>query len=223
MRIREFVVAAAFTVAQTAVIFPPPATAQTPQQLDWCNDKGSPTPDMRIGGCTALIQSGNYSGHNLATAFLNRGVGHHRKNEYDLAIADYNQSIRLNPNNAATYYNRGHAYFRKENYDLAIADFSQAIRLNPKEARAFYNRGVARGAKQNYDDAIADYNETIRLDPNFANAFYNRGFAWEYKNKPQKALADYKTFTRLSPSNPDGPEAIKRITQVLAGRKPDSR
>jgi hypothetical protein len=56
----------------------PLAMAQTQQQIDWCNGRGRPTPDLKISGCTALIQSGKATGKNLAAGFLNRG------NAYDV-------------------------------------------------------------------------------------------------------------------------------------------
>jgi lipoprotein NlpI len=82
-----------------------------------------------------------------------------------LAIADYNEAIRLDPKLPGPSYNRGLLYTVKQDYDRAIADFSEAIRLDPKFAGAFNNRGWAYAAKQDYDHAIADYNEAIRLHP----------------------------------------------------------
>jgi len=49
---------------------------------------------------------------------------------------DFNQAIRLDPNNADAYYRRGDAYFWKQDYDRAIVDFNQAIRLDPNNADA---------------------------------------------------------------------------------------
>jgi tetratricopeptide (TPR) repeat protein len=49
----------------------------------------------------------------------------------DRAIADYNQVIRLAPNNADAYNNRGNAYYKKGDYDRAIADFEAGLRIDP--------------------------------------------------------------------------------------------
>jgi len=54
------------------------------------------------------------------------------KNNYDKAIADHNQAIRLSPNDAVFYAGRGVVYNEKKDYDKAIADFNQAIRLSPR-------------------------------------------------------------------------------------------
>ena len=98
------------------------------------------------------------------SAYNNRGrLGD--KKEYDKAIADYNEAIRLDPKYAGAFNNRGNAWYDKKEYDKAIADYNEAIRLDPKIAAAFNNRGIAWYDKKEYDKAIADYNEAIRLDP----------------------------------------------------------
>ena len=50
---------------------------------------------------------------------------------YELAIADFDQAIRLNLNQATAFTHRGVVYSFKRQYDRAIEDFDQAIKLNP--------------------------------------------------------------------------------------------
>ena len=58
------------------------------------------------------------------------------------AIADYTQSLKLEPANAAAYNNRGIAYAALGQNDQAIADFDQAIKLDPKRALYYNVRGT---------------------------------------------------------------------------------
>jgi tetratricopeptide (TPR) repeat protein len=58
------------------------------------------------------------------------------KGEWDKAIADYNQAIRLNPNYAEAYSNRGASYAMKEDYARARADWEKVLQLNPNHAQA---------------------------------------------------------------------------------------
>jgi tetratricopeptide (TPR) repeat protein len=62
------------------------------------------------------------------------------------AIADYDQTLRLDPNNALAYYNRGIARRGLGDKKGAIADYDQTLRLDPKYATAYYSRGLARWA-----------------------------------------------------------------------------
>ena len=89
------------------------------------------------------------------------------KKDYEKAIADYSEAIRLDPTYVLAFNNRGAPGHDKTDYDKAIADFSEAIRLDPKDAVAYDNRGIAWYDKKDYDRAIADYNEAIRLDPKY--------------------------------------------------------
>jgi tetratricopeptide (TPR) repeat protein len=77
-----------------------------------------------------------------ADAFYYRGLAYLRKNDFDRAIADNTEAIRLSPNNFYAFNNRGLAYHGIGDYDRALADYNEAIRLNPFFANAFCNRGT---------------------------------------------------------------------------------
>ena len=49
--------------------------------------------------------------------------------QYERAIIDYSEAIRLNPQDSIAYYNRGLAYHHLEQDEQAIKDFDEAIRL----------------------------------------------------------------------------------------------
>jgi tetratricopeptide (TPR) repeat protein len=156
-----------------------PALAQQESYKLCLNQDGSYSWDQQINGCAAAIQSGQWEGKNLAAVYYHRAIAYYEKEIYDLAISDYSQAIRLDPNYTTIYFKRGLAYYKKRDYDHAVRDYSETIRLDPKDVFALYNRGRAYQAKQDYDHAVRDYNETIRLDPKDAYAFYYRGNAFQ--------------------------------------------
>ena len=117
----------------------------------------------------------------------------------DRAIANFNEAIQLNPNDAAAYYVRGFAYSRKGDYDRAMADYNEVIRLNPMHAAAFNSRGFIYDKKGDYDRALADYNEAIRINPMFAIAISNRGIEYGRKGDYDRAVSDFNEAIRLDP------------------------
>ncbi len=107
-----------------------PALGQTRQQnADHCRDNN---PDLSIGGCTALIQSGHETNEALAVAFNNRGNAYLNKGDSNRAMADLNQAIKLNPKYALAHYNRAIGHERMQQRELALRDYDQAIKLNPR-------------------------------------------------------------------------------------------
>jgi tetratricopeptide (TPR) repeat protein len=177
-----------------------PALAQTPNERAWCEGEDAVSVDQRIDGCSAVIQAARDRSEKLAEAFNNRGIGYRFKGDYDRAIQDYNQAIKLNPKFAGAYNNRGVALERKNEYDRAISDYDQAIKLKPS-AEAHFNRGNAQLGRSHYDRAIDDYNQAIKLKPDFAAAFDNRCWARAVVGILKPALADCNEALRLRPNN----------------------
>jgi tetratricopeptide (TPR) repeat protein len=130
-----------------------------------------------------------------------RGKAYYSKKEFDLAIADFDEAIRICGDEADYYLWRGVAYGYKKDDDRAIADFDEAVRINPKDAESYYNRGAVYSRKGDSDHAIADYSDAIRLDPNMAKAYGNRGREYIAKDDYDKAIADFETALKLKPDN----------------------
>ncbi|MGB0125911.1 MAG: tetratricopeptide repeat protein [Silvibacterium sp.] len=180
-------------------------------------------PDAKIMGCTALIQADQDTTKNRSIIYGNRGAAYYNKGDYDRAIHDTDQAIRLNPNEPSFYDTRGVAYKKKSDYDRAIQDFNEAIHLNPNFERAYYDRGGAYIDKDDYDRAIQDFNEAIRLNSNDANAYNNRGVAYHKKDDYGRAIQDYSqaiglnsNFTTAYGNRGDAYFAQSNLTAAIA-------
>ena len=92
-----------------------------------------------------------------------KGDSHYAQGEYQSAIADYTEAIRLNPEYATAYHNRGYSYDDLGEYEKAIADYTEAIRLNPEYANAYYNRGLSYQNLKDKDQAIKSFQQAADL------------------------------------------------------------
>ena len=136
-----------------------------------------------------------------ALDYLNQANRHLGNGEWDQAIADFTEAIRLNADDAESYNRRGNAFISKEDYDSAIADFTKAIQLNPQHANAYRNRGFAQFRKGYWIEAIDDYNQAIRLDPQQADAYCKLGIVYFEKDDFQRAIVNFNMAIRFNSNN----------------------
>ena len=138
-----------------------PALAATPADRDACAASAD-KPDLGGAACDRIIGDAGEPVAERIKALKNRGRGAFNKKDYDRAIADYGEAIKLGPKDASAFAHRCEAYESKEDHAAAIADCSEAIRIDPKYGWARNNRGVAWYGLHDYDAALADHSEAIR-------------------------------------------------------------
>ena len=167
------------------------AEADFTQEIRRC-DSDDVHPDIRIVACTRNIESGRFTGSNLAIAFSNRGLAYKRKSQWDEAIADYSEALRLKPNDAQVFNNRGNAFYYNGQLDRAIEDYDDAIRLQPDLAEAYGNRGNVYRRKGQLARAIEEYDTAIHLEPGNAQVYADRGLAYEMLGETRQALRNFE-------------------------------
>lgn len=136
-RVVPLALAAASVVAFAVAI----ATARSDRSIDSCfTQQGEPA----IAACTHAIHSSRFHGHELATIYDNRAIELRERGEYDKAIADYSEAIRIDGELSGAYTGRGLAYEGKAEIDKARADYRKALTLAPKYDDAKWAQDTAR-------------------------------------------------------------------------------
>ena len=85
--------------------------------------------------------------------------------KHDLAIAQLDEAIRINPNHARFYNSRARIYASVGEYEIALPDFNAAIELDPTKGRYLINRGVLHHTIGNLQNSLDDFAAAV-----------NRGF-----------------------------------------------
>ena len=78
-----------------------------------------------------------------ALTYQARGQTYAEKKQYDLAIQDYNEAIKIDPTDVRGFNSRGYAYLNKGQIDRAVQDYDQALKLDPNNADAIRLRADA--------------------------------------------------------------------------------
>jgi tetratricopeptide (TPR) repeat protein len=168
-------------------------------------------PGRVIAACTRLINSRGDDANARAMVYLSRGNMFRRRHEYDRALADYNESLRLRPDYAPAYTSRGNAWRGKGERDRAIADHSDAIRLAPDYAEAYNNRGNVWADMKEWERAIADYDRAIALKPVYPIAFFNRALVFRATGERDREIADLREALRLDPGMRPAADVLKEL------------
>jgi tetratricopeptide (TPR) repeat protein len=159
-------------------------------------------PSDTIASCTAVIDSGHFSGRPLAAAYNQRGYARTLKRSLGDAETDLDQAIRIDPDYAEAYANRANFWTVSNKPDRAMTDAEAAVRLNPVLPIAWFVRAGAALNLGQYDRAIADYSETMRLRPGgSAEVLGPRGVAYHKNGDDAHAVADYSEKLKAQPND----------------------
>jgi tetratricopeptide (TPR) repeat protein/predicted RNA-binding protein with RPS1 domain len=131
-------------------------------------------------------------------AYCERGDAYAANREFDRAIEDFAEAVRLDPASSVGYNRRGNAYYSKGDYAHAIESYNEAIRLNAGSAVQYTNRANACRNKGEHDRALEDCDQALRLDPNYIRAWNARGDSHFKRREYDKAIGDYDRSIALN-------------------------
>lgn len=105
---------------------------------------------------------------------------------YDRAITELDQCLKLKPNDAAVYSELGKNYLGQKNYDQAYKFFEKATQIEPKNKWFWAGMYEVNYQTKNYNQAIVNINKLIEFDPAYKEDLVS---LYMYTQQFDKALA----------------------------------
>ena len=93
----------------------------------------------------------------------NKAICNYKLGNYEEAIHDYTQIIKIDPLDPQALFNRGVAKLKLDLFETAFTDFTGVIKLDKNFAEAYYNRANASLQLNDSDKACDDMKEAARL------------------------------------------------------------
>lgn len=106
------------------------------------------------------------------------GLSYDRLDEYDQAIAAYQQALEINPEYTEAWLGLGVVQRLSGDFEAARAAYQEALRLNPDLAEAHSSLGTLYVLEDQPEAAINEFEEAIRLNPELATAHSNLAVAY---------------------------------------------
>jgi tetratricopeptide (TPR) repeat protein len=169
-----------------------------------------------------------------ALALLNDFIAHHPKDaeahdqratlyaalrQYDDALADCDEAIRLAFLKAPAYSHKAELFLKRGQINEAAATATEALRQDPDWGRAYVIRARARLAQKDYEGAVGDFTSAIRREPHGTDLYVARGNAYFIQKHYASALADYRQAMQIDPERP----ALYRCAAWLLAVCPDEK
>lgn len=140
---------------------------------------------------------------NTSVTYLNEGLNKYQQGDYQGALIQFNQALRVNPRDAQVYYNRAVVYYDLQKYHLALEDINRVIVITPEDISAYYLRGlILSQSLLELDRSIADFTQVIKLDSRFAPAYFQRANLYYQQRELDNAFKDYTNVINLAPEYP---------------------
>ena len=197
-------------VAPPAPPAPPPAAAdnkpvQLPQppasQPSASSQPAAPTQvaineDPTVKSLTAKIDA-NPDDFN---ALYRRGQVYASKGAYNLAIKDFDDTIRLHPKDVEALNNRCWARAVIGDLQSALKDCNEALRLKPDFVDALDSRGLVNLKAGQNKNAITDFDAALKLNSRLTSSLYGRGLAKQRNGSISEGNLDIANAKAMDPN-----------------------
>lgn len=161
----------------------------------------NPSAEQQILSCSAVISRGDREGmYSLARAHTERGNLYNFLRNYPAAIADYNEAIRLEPEESDAYHGRAQVYSILGRHYDAIGDYNNLLRLarGQPSASIYYNRGRSFIRVREFSRALSDFDRALQLEPSQIFIRRNKAEAHFWLGQYDLALSEINASMRSS-------------------------
>ncbi|MDD5712819.1 MAG: tetratricopeptide repeat protein [Smithellaceae bacterium] len=137
-----------------------------------------------------------------AKEWIDKGVALMNSEDYNGALAAFENAARANPESPWAFIDKGWAYNSLGYYDQALKEFDRAAALDPKNLWIYVNRGHSYNSQGDYRHGLIEENKAIEFDPNVAWAYIDRGWSYTGLGNFAQALVDLNRAEQLDPQIP---------------------
>lgn len=133
----------------------------------------------------------------------NRGRAMEEQGNFELAKADYEIALGIDPNNFQILLSLANLHYAEKNFNNSLLYASRAVEIPGAPALASFLKARALQQLGMVDDALKGYENAIKLDKNYGQAYLNRGFLKLALKKNKGACEDFKLASLLSYAGAD--------------------
>lgn len=125
-----------------------------------------------------------------ARAMVNLGCEQIYRQEYTLAVKNFDRAITIFPSYLQAWNNRAMVRIILRENEKAIEEMNYAISLDPGSNDAYIIRGIALRNLKHYEASVADFTFAISVRPERSDTYFQRGLCFWMSGQNEAALKD---------------------------------
>ena len=129
--------------------------------------------------------------------YVERGEELQKVGDHRGALMDYDEAIRIYPENAGAYVARGRLKVENENVDGGFMDYTEAIEIDPEYDPAYYERSRALKKKEDWEGALSDLSQAIELNSSNGDYYEQRADLRMNRHLYAEAAEDYERLANI--------------------------
>jgi tetratricopeptide (TPR) repeat protein len=102
---------------------------------------------------------------NLSAALQQRAMAYVGQQKFQQALIDFNEALKLTPNDINLRERRAYVEMQLKDYDKALADYSEMIKQRPDELKYYLPRSYIYELKGDVARGLADCEKILELEP----------------------------------------------------------
>ncbi|OUM66123.1 hypothetical protein PIROE2DRAFT_59575 [Piromyces sp. E2] len=149
------------------------------------------------------IQAGIKNNKMKAGALRLRGTYLYLANSMEAAIADFEESLKLDPENIQTHIKLASCLLEKGELEPSLELFDRAAMISSDDPDLYYHRAHIKFMLNQYEDSIEDYKKSAELDPSFVFCYIQQGVAYYRNGSTPTAIKTFEDASKKFPNSPD--------------------
>ena len=143
-----------------------------------------------------------------------------RTGEIDLAIAEYQAVLDMDPANGRAYRGLGYVYLKREEFETAEANFKTCVEVAPDDARSYLAMAYYYSERGLTEAMVENQERALELKPLLSDTRYGLAKSYQEMKMNPKAIHHYEQLIALTPEHHKAGRAKKRLKKLKNPRRP---
>lgn len=183
---------------------------------------------LLIGGFIAPVTAAEENQtRDAGTDFYNAGIRLLNSNEYERAIALFDQALASNTTMIRqsdallyTYQGKSYALIQLNKNEDAVQTIDEGLKIYPKDFMLWNNKGSALFNLGKYPDALKSYDTALSFDQNYTRSLVNKGDTLYEMGRFKDAVDAYSKANVTDPGNKRAMEGLDKAQKAASSEIP---